>query len=136
MRYAYDLYSIRITSAFEIQAVGTVLPNLFWFRLDLELPYEIICYFPNKKFIYCQGRNKKLSSIPSAFYWAVLTVNLRLLIIPTHSSHRSITLGTYIELYKVIHRFIYTGKYMTLVNCDRIQRSVHDQSVQFFFTVR
>ena len=114
MRYAYDLYSIRITSAFEIQAVGTVLPNLFWFRLDLELPYEIICYFPNKKFIYCQGRNKKLSSIPSAFYWAVLTVNLRLLIIPTHSSHRSITLGTYIELYKVIHRFIYTGKWLWL----------------------
>ena len=58
----------------------------FWFRLDLELLYEIICYFPNKKFIYCQGRNKKLSSIPSAFYWAVLTVNLKLLIIPTHSS--------------------------------------------------
>ena len=43
---------------------------------------------------------------PFRFYWAVFTVNLRLLIRPTHSSHRSITLGTCIELYQVILEYI------------------------------
>ena len=43
---------------------------------------------------------------PFRFYWAVFTVDLRLLIRPTHSSHRSITLGTCIELYQVILEYI------------------------------